>query len=39
VPWFVIYSAGFFYIAGLNLEQSGLITRIRPRVTTPVKAD
>jgi cellulose synthase/poly-beta-1,6-N-acetylglucosamine synthase-like glycosyltransferase len=39
MPWFVIYSAGFFYIAGLNLEQSGLITRIHPRVTTPVKAD
>ena len=26
LPWLLIYSAGYFYIAVLNLEQSGLFT-------------
>ncbi len=38
IPWLLVYSAGFFYIAGLNLEQSGLLTRLRARVTASVKA-
>jgi hypothetical protein len=39
MPWLLIYSAGFFYIAGLNLVQSGLLARIHTRVTAPTKAD
>jgi cellulose synthase/poly-beta-1,6-N-acetylglucosamine synthase-like glycosyltransferase len=38
LPWLLIYSAGFFYIAGLNIEQSGKLARVRTRVTASVKA-
>ncbi len=32
LPWLLVYAAGYFYIAGLNLEQSGQLTRLRNRV-------
>ena len=38
LPWLLVYSSGFFYIAGLNLEQSGQLARKRTRVTASVKA-
>ncbi len=37
LPWLLVYSAGYFYIAGLNLDQSGQLTRLRNRVPS-VKA-
>jgi cellulose synthase/poly-beta-1,6-N-acetylglucosamine synthase-like glycosyltransferase len=38
LPWLLVYSAGYFYIAGLNLEQSRLLARLRTRVAASVKA-
>ncbi len=39
LPWLLIYSTSFFYVAGLNLEQSGRLARLHARVTASVKAD
>jgi len=38
LPWLLVYSSGFFYIAGLNLEQSGQLARLRTRAAASVKA-
>ncbi len=38
LPWLVAYSAGYFYIAGMNLEQSGQLSRLLKRVTASEKA-
>jgi cellulose synthase/poly-beta-1,6-N-acetylglucosamine synthase-like glycosyltransferase len=37
-PWLLIYSAGYFYIVGLNLKQTGQLSRFRSWVTASVKA-
>jgi len=38
LPWPVMYSAGYFYIAGLNLEQSGQLSRLHTSEQASVKA-
>lgn len=38
MPWLLIYASGFFYIAGLNLEQTGQLTRLRTKVAAFGKA-
>ncbi len=38
LPWLLVYSASYFYIAALNLAQTGQVYRLRTRVTASVKA-
>lgn len=38
MPWLLVYSASYFYIAGLNLVQTGQVYRLRTRVPVSVKA-
>ncbi len=39
MPWLMIYSASFFYIAGLNLEQTGQLARLLSKETASVKVE
>ncbi len=38
IPWLLVYSASYFYIAGLNLAQTGQVYRLRTRVAASAKA-
>jgi cellulose synthase/poly-beta-1,6-N-acetylglucosamine synthase-like glycosyltransferase len=38
LPWLLVYSASYFYIAILNMEQTGLLDRFHDRATASVKA-
>jgi len=37
MPWLLVYSASYFYIAGLNLVQAGHVDRLRTTVSASVK--
>ncbi len=37
VPWVMIYAAGYFYVAGLNLFQTEQLARPHTRVRVPVR--
>ncbi len=38
LPWLLVYSASYFYVAGLNLAQTGQAYRLRTRLPASVKA-
>ena len=38
MPWLLVYSVSYFYIAGLNLSQKGQLYRLRTRVAASAKA-
>lgn len=39
MPWLLIYAAGFFYVAGMNLAQSLQVSHLRTRFLTLLKSN
>jgi cellulose synthase/poly-beta-1,6-N-acetylglucosamine synthase-like glycosyltransferase len=37
MPWLLVYAAGYFYVAGMNLTQTNQATRLHTRFIAPAK--